>query len=177
MQVSGLSWSVQCAMCQILRMQYAVELETLLMARMEPKSEYIAMVKTWNECQHEDYMSAHGKKSIARKCCSKPSFFWVVAQHVACRAWVQRVGCGMVWGTEHARRDAYHGMWHRTDWAHARQDLWSQHALGYPSVSSHENENNIAHHPCIDSVPSCVLLSTRVRCTVFVVTEPTLRPW
>ena len=164
-------------MCQMLRMQYAVELETLLMARMEPKSEYFATVKTWNECQHEDYMSAHGKKSIARKCCSKRSFFWVVAQHVACRAWVQRVGCGMVWGTEHARHDAYHGMWHRTDWAHTRQDLWSQHALGYPSVSSHENENNIAHHPCIDPVPSCALLSTRVRCTVFIATEPTLRPW
>ena len=67
---------LKCAMCQILRMQYAVELETLLMARMEPKSEYTAMVKTWNECQHADYMSVHGKKSIARKCCSKPSFFW-----------------------------------------------------------------------------------------------------
>ena len=61
-------------MCRVLRTQCAVQLETLLMARMEPKSEYTAMVKTSNECQHVDCMSVHGKKSFARKCCSKPSF-------------------------------------------------------------------------------------------------------
>ena len=33
------------------------------------------MVKTWNEYQHADYMSVHGKKSTARTCCSKQRFF------------------------------------------------------------------------------------------------------
>ena len=71
------------ATCQMLRTQYAVKQETLLTARMEHQNEYIAMVKTGNDCQHADYLSihgkacrlsVHGKKSTARKCCSKPSF-------------------------------------------------------------------------------------------------------
>ena len=67
-------FELKCAMCQILRTQHAVELETLLMARLEHQNEFIATVKTRNERQHTDYMSIHGKNSIARKCCSKSSF-------------------------------------------------------------------------------------------------------
>ena len=44
-------------MCQILRTQYAVELEALLVARMEHQNKFIAMVKTGNERQHTEYMS------------------------------------------------------------------------------------------------------------------------
>ena len=42
------------------------------------------------------------------------------------------------------------------------------------SVSSHEKRNNIAQHPCIASVPSCVV-EPRVARTLPVVPEPTLR--
>ena len=34
------------------------------------------MVKTGNERHYANCMSVHGKKSIAWKCCSEPSFFW-----------------------------------------------------------------------------------------------------
>ena len=42
---------------------------------------------------------------------------------------------------------------------------------GSRSVSSHEKRNNIAQHPCIASVPSCVG-EPRVACTLSVVPEP-----
>ena len=44
------------------------------------------------------------------------------------------------------------------------------------SVSSHEKRNNIAQHPCIASVPSCVGEPPVAR-ALSVVPEPTLRPW
>ena len=43
------------------------------------------------------------------------------------------------------------------------------------SVSSHEKRNNVAQHPCVASVPSCVG-ERRVARTHSVVPEPTLRP-
>ena len=42
------------------------------------------------------------------------------------------------------------------------------------SVSSHEKRNNIAQHPCIASVPSCVVKPLVTR-THYAVPEPTLR--
>ena len=47
-------------MCQNVTTQRAVKLEALLMARTQCQTEYIAMVKSGNECQLEGYMS-HGK--------------------------------------------------------------------------------------------------------------------
>ena len=47
-------------MCQSLRMQRAVKLETLLVARTQCQTQCIAMVKSDNECQLEGFMS-HGK--------------------------------------------------------------------------------------------------------------------
>ena len=44
------------------------------------------------------------------------------------------------------------------------------------SASSHEKRNDIAQHPCIASVPSCVVEPRVVR-TLSVVPEPTLRVW
>ena len=37
-----------------------MELEALLAARTQRQTEYIAMVKAGNECQHTAYMSSHG---------------------------------------------------------------------------------------------------------------------
>ena len=63
-------------MCQNLRMQRAVKLQALLMARTQCQTEYIAMVKSSNECQLESYMS-HGKLATV-VCCAEvliqPSF-------------------------------------------------------------------------------------------------------
>ena len=72
-------WVCRKITLQIWRTQYAVELETLFMARMEHQSECIASVKTGKECQHTENMSIHGKKSVARKCClqSLSSAHWL----------------------------------------------------------------------------------------------------
>ena len=63
-------------MCQILRTQRAVKLQTSLMARTQCQTEYIAMVKSGNECQFESYMS-HDKLASVVNCAEvliEPSF-------------------------------------------------------------------------------------------------------
>ena len=67
------------AMCQTLRMQSAVELEALLMARTQCQTEYVAMVNTGNECQLQGYM-LHGELVIVVSCAEvlfQPSFPYV----------------------------------------------------------------------------------------------------
>ena len=56
-------------MCQNLRTQRAVKLEALLMTRTQCQTEYIAKVKSGNECQLEGYMS-HGKLATV-VCCTE----------------------------------------------------------------------------------------------------------
>ena len=64
-------------------------------------NEYIAMVKTGNECQHTDYMSSRGMNcfgSLLRGSVVPAKFLLVLLKHVACgRRDIRRVGCGMGW--------------------------------------------------------------------------------
>ena len=70
-------------MRQNLRTQRAVNLEALVMARTQCQTEYIAVVKSSNECQLESHMS-HGKLATV-VCCAEmlvqPSF--LVEERVA----------------------------------------------------------------------------------------------
>ena len=59
-------------MCQTLRTQRAVKLEALLLARTQCQTEYIALIKTRNECELQGYM-LHGKLTIV-VCCAEVLF-------------------------------------------------------------------------------------------------------
>ena len=68
----GLSMESKRVVCQTLRTQRAVKLEVLLMALTQCQTEYIAMIKTGNECQLQGYM-LHGKLAFV-VCCAEVLF-------------------------------------------------------------------------------------------------------
>ena len=61
---------LKLAMCQTLRMQRAVELEALLMARTQCQTEFIAMIKIGVSSKATCYTEGLLLWSVAQKCCS-----------------------------------------------------------------------------------------------------------
>ena len=70
--IMGLSMESKRVVCQTLRTQRSVKLEALLMARTQCQTQYIAMIKTGNECQLQGYV-LHGKLAFV-VCCAEVLF-------------------------------------------------------------------------------------------------------
>ena len=156
-------------MCQVLRTQYAVELETLPVA--------IATVKTGNECQHKDCKSIHGKKSIARKCCSKTGFSLCCCstrcpQSLSSTRWLWY---GLENEARETRRVSRNVTPHRLSAYLTRLVITARPWIAV-CIEPWEWKQHCA--PSMHWLRSILfVVAARVRHTVSIVTEPTLRPW
>ena len=142
--------------------------------------EYTAMVKTGNECLLGN-ACRHTVNFAVKVCCARTRFeakfpFRLVlntllAESETYNALVVMVCSGerSTWSTERiTERDTA-----QTERILTRLVITVRPDSG--SVSSHDNSNNIASHPYIASIPSCVV-EPRLARTLSVVLEPALRP-
>ena len=121
------------------------------------------MVKTGNECLFGNYMSTHGnfcyEKSVAPERCSRPSIsLGLVLYTLPAESETYNALVVMVCSGERSTRST-HRITER-DTAQTEHILTRLVITARPdsrSVSSHEKRDNTAQHPCIASVPSCVV--------------------
>ena len=137
------------------------------------------MVKTGNECLLGNYMSTHSNLPT-KVCCARTLFkakflFRLVLNTLPAEPETYNALVVMVCSGERSTRSTQRIM--ERDTAQTERTLTRlviTSRRDSRSVSSNEKRNTIAQHPCIASVPSCVV-EPRVTHTLSVVPEPTLR--
>ena len=176
MQVSGLSWNVQCARYWECNTQWSWK--RYLWHEWNPKVSTLQWSRTWNECQHADYMSVHGKKFIARKCCSGSIFFWCCCltrclQSLSSTRWLWY---GLGNGTREARRVSRDVTPHTLS-AHSTRLVITARPWTAVCIMPWKMKTTWRTiHELTPFHPVCCCRHVSKR-TVSIVTEPILRPW